>query len=112
MPLYDYECVTCGEFREWRSMSEWESAVPCPRCLLPASCELVHSVTVDNKLVHVEGLSPPTKPIAIIPSMSASAGATRRMWPSDWAFYMRVEDRWAMAHLPLPEHASLGSRGL
>ena len=37
MPLYDYECGTCGEFREWRSMSEWEATVPCPRCSFPAS---------------------------------------------------------------------------
>jgi putative FmdB family regulatory protein len=37
MPLYDYGCRTCGPFREWRSMSEWESKVQCPSCSLPAS---------------------------------------------------------------------------
>jgi len=37
MPLYDYGCRTCGPFREWRSMSEWEAKVQCPSCSLPAS---------------------------------------------------------------------------
>src|ERR1700724_4459787 len=36
MPLYDYGCSTCGPFREWRSMSEWEARVPCPSCSVPA----------------------------------------------------------------------------
>ena len=36
MPLYDYGCGSCGPFREWRSMSEWEAEVPCPNCALPA----------------------------------------------------------------------------
>jgi putative FmdB family regulatory protein len=36
MPLYDYGCGTCGPFREWRSMSEWEAEVACPNCALPA----------------------------------------------------------------------------
>jgi putative FmdB family regulatory protein len=37
MPLYDYECTTCGAFRAWRSMSEHAASVECPSCTLPAS---------------------------------------------------------------------------
>lgn len=36
MPLYDYTCVRCGDFREWRSLAESADAVPCPSCALPA----------------------------------------------------------------------------
>lgn len=36
MPLYDYQCGTCGPFREWRTMSECEAEVPCPACSVPA----------------------------------------------------------------------------
>jgi putative FmdB family regulatory protein len=36
MPLYDYQCQTCGPFREWRSMKECEQSVTCPSCSVPA----------------------------------------------------------------------------
>jgi len=36
MPPYDYECETCGAFREWRNMSQSGERVPCPTCLRPA----------------------------------------------------------------------------
>jgi putative FmdB family regulatory protein len=32
MPLYDYECPTCGSFREWRSMSQYRRGAACPTC--------------------------------------------------------------------------------
>ncbi|MBM3585256.1 MAG: zinc ribbon domain-containing protein [Alphaproteobacteria bacterium] len=32
MPLYDYECETCGPFRAWRSMSAYRRPAPCPDC--------------------------------------------------------------------------------
>ena len=32
MPLYDYQCDSCGPFREWNAMSEWSAPMPCPRC--------------------------------------------------------------------------------
>jgi putative FmdB family regulatory protein len=32
MPLYDYECRSCGPFREWRSMSEYCKPARCPDC--------------------------------------------------------------------------------
>jgi hypothetical protein len=35
MPLYDYGCGTCGPFREWRSVSEWEARVPVSELFSP-----------------------------------------------------------------------------
>lgn len=32
MPLYDYHCHDCGEFRSWQSMSESDADVACPDC--------------------------------------------------------------------------------
>lgn len=32
MPLYDYECRSCGPFREWRSMNDYEKPAKCPDC--------------------------------------------------------------------------------
>ncbi|MEM8828638.1 MAG: zinc ribbon domain-containing protein [Cyanobacteria bacterium P01_G01_bin.19] len=36
MPLYEYRCDPCGEFEAWRSMSEYNSPIACPKCDLPA----------------------------------------------------------------------------
>jgi len=32
MPLYDYTCPSCGPFREWRSMSQYQQPAACPEC--------------------------------------------------------------------------------
>ena len=32
MPLYDYACERCGEFRDWRSMSQCSDPAICPVC--------------------------------------------------------------------------------
>ena len=32
MPLYDYRCQTCGDFRSWKRMSESAESVACPSC--------------------------------------------------------------------------------
>lgn len=32
MPLYDYQCDTCGPFRAWNSMSRARDPEPCPAC--------------------------------------------------------------------------------
>lgn len=32
MPLYDYRCPDCGEFRAWGAMSEAAAPVACPDC--------------------------------------------------------------------------------
>ena len=56
MPLYDYECMTCGEFREWRKMSEWEASVPCPNCSLPAprraAAPMLAVLSTNNRIAH------------------------------------------------------------
>jgi len=32
MPLYDYHCPECGNFRAWGRMSEARAPAPCPTC--------------------------------------------------------------------------------
>jgi putative FmdB family regulatory protein len=32
MPLYDYRCRACGDFRALRRMMESGTPVPCPEC--------------------------------------------------------------------------------
>jgi putative FmdB family regulatory protein len=32
MPLYDYRCLSCGDFRALRPMSESSAPVGCPVC--------------------------------------------------------------------------------
>lgn len=32
MPLYDYRCPACGDFRAWRRMSEAHDPTECPHC--------------------------------------------------------------------------------
>jgi putative FmdB family regulatory protein len=32
MPLYDYRCATCGDFRAIRPMAESSAAGVCPTC--------------------------------------------------------------------------------
>ncbi len=37
MPLYDYHCNDCGNFRSWQSMSASDAAVACPDCARSAT---------------------------------------------------------------------------
>jgi putative FmdB family regulatory protein len=37
MPLYDYHCEDCGDFRAWRSMSASDADAACPACAGSAS---------------------------------------------------------------------------
>lgn len=36
MPLYDYRCVSCGDFRELRPMAESSNSQACPVCGAPS----------------------------------------------------------------------------
>lgn len=36
MPLYDYHCSSCGDFREFRPMRESSAPRGCPVCRAPA----------------------------------------------------------------------------
>ncbi len=32
MPLYTYNCDSCGGFRDWQSNTASDQSAPCPRC--------------------------------------------------------------------------------
>jgi putative FmdB family regulatory protein len=36
MPLYDYRCASCGDFREFAPMAESRRPRECPNCRAPA----------------------------------------------------------------------------
>lgn len=36
MPLYDYRCGSCGDFREFRPMTESSTSRVCPICGAPS----------------------------------------------------------------------------
>jgi putative FmdB family regulatory protein len=36
MPLYDYNCETCGPFRQFRSISDRAAPIDCEQCGAPA----------------------------------------------------------------------------
>ena len=36
MPLYDYTCRACGDFRELRTVDQRNCRTPCPQCRVPA----------------------------------------------------------------------------
>ena len=36
MPLYDYRCASCGDFREFRPMTQSSASQVCPVCGAPS----------------------------------------------------------------------------
>ena len=36
MPLYDYRCDSCGDFRDWHTMARSQEPTDCPTCGRPA----------------------------------------------------------------------------
>ena len=51
MPLYDYVCESCSEFREWRPMREAGEPAACPTCGNPAprAVSAPHIATMDTR---------------------------------------------------------------
>ena len=37
MPIYDYQCVDCGNFTGWAPMSQATMPIPCPTCSGPGN---------------------------------------------------------------------------
>lgn len=37
MPMYDYECPSCGDFTDLRPMAEYSLPQPCPHCGTPST---------------------------------------------------------------------------
>lgn len=56
MPLYSYDCESCGPFTDWRSMSEAAAPVDCPNCQAPApravSSPFLANMDPGNRIAH------------------------------------------------------------
>lgn len=56
MPLYDYECETCGPFRDWQPMARSNQAVACPSCKAPSqrllAVPFLPCVSSNNRIAH------------------------------------------------------------
>lgn len=56
MPLYDYHCARCGDFRAWRGMSEAGDPLDCPTCDAVASRAVVAPnlalMNAHNRIAH------------------------------------------------------------
>ena len=56
MPLYSYDCTHCGEFEDWRSMSEAGDPSTCPDCgdLAPRAVSAPNLATTprNNRVAH------------------------------------------------------------
>ncbi len=56
MPLYDYACEACGEFRAWQPMSQSMATVDCPTCGDPAmrsvAAPFIASMNPNTRIAH------------------------------------------------------------
>ena len=56
MPLYDYACEACGEFRAWQPMSQSAAAADCPTCGDPAmrsvASPFIASMNPNTRIAH------------------------------------------------------------
>jgi putative FmdB family regulatory protein len=56
MPLYDYHCPECGDFRAWRRMSEAGDPLDCAACDQPAARLVVAPnlalMPANNRIAH------------------------------------------------------------
>ncbi len=56
MPLYDYHCDDCGDFRAWQRMSESAAGAACPSCSRSASRQVTAPslalMPANNRIAH------------------------------------------------------------
>ena len=56
MPLYDYRCDGCGDFRAWQSMNQSDADVACPSCAQDASRQVTAPslalMPANNRIAH------------------------------------------------------------
>jgi putative FmdB family regulatory protein len=73
MPLYEFQCATCGPFEAWRMMAEAKNPMHCPDCdevakrifsppsvMLNSSFGLRKKPSAEPKLVQREAREPKT----------------------------------------------------
>ena len=51
MPLFEFQCRTCGSFEEFISLESYESKVNCPSCKKNHSEFIVHQTFIRQALV-------------------------------------------------------------
>ena len=56
MPLYTYNCDSCGGFRDWQSNTASDQSAPCPRCGTASQ----RAVTAPTILRMIRGNATPT----------------------------------------------------
>lgn len=82
MPLYDYRCTDCGDFRSWQSMSQSDAEAICPNCAKGAS-RLVTAPSLalmpaNNRIAHSRNERSADQPVvATRSSMDHRSGDTR-----------------------------------
>jgi putative FmdB family regulatory protein len=72
MPLYEYQCGSCGLFEQWRSMAEATNPMHCPTCdaiakrifsppsvLLSSSLRLSNSSAEPKRVTRSQEPTPP-----------------------------------------------------
>jgi len=57
MPLYDYDCASCGPFRSWTRLSEADAPAACPHCGALASravaMPFLATMDANTRIAHV-----------------------------------------------------------
>ena len=89
MPLYDYSCAACGDFREWRSLAESADPAPCPRCAAPApraiSAPYLTRMSRGTRIAHERNERSAYEPDKL--SMERTATAFSQMFASSNPFW-------------------------
>ncbi len=56
MPLYDYQCETCGPFRDWQPVARFGQATACPSCHAPSqrllAAPFLSCVGANDRIAH------------------------------------------------------------
>jgi putative FmdB family regulatory protein len=77
MPLYEYQCTTCGHHVElFQAMDDPHSAVPCPACVMGGMMTRIVSVPA----VHFHGAGFTRQPSIMREPIAADSQMQRTNW--------------------------------
>ena len=81
MPVYSYDCTRCGEFEDWRSMSEASDPSACPDCgaLAPRAISAPNLATMprNNRIAHERNEKSADEPRVMSREQHQRMGRTR-----------------------------------